>query len=268
MEILENFKNTAVFTPYELKENLKTLTALDKFCKAHGIRFYYFIAPDKHKIYGEALSSFSKLRPDSESRAAQWVRYIRKNSTVKVVYPIESMIAAKGEKILYYKTDTHWNKLGAHLAYLELGKVIKKDFQALNLFRGNKLTSYSPPKGDLQLLCPAFIPDDKTHYKEPLLPRKFQLRHNAPKEYNFTNPRGSYSLLFLRDSFGTDMLPFFYYSFRHVNSFWQYNIPDKILRNLKQKKPDILILEHVERYLPRAMDELKKYPVPLKSGVK
>ena len=267
-DAMKNFMNAIVFTPRELKEHLKNLTALNNFCKANGICFYYFIAPDKHRIYGEAISSFTKERPDSESRAAQWVNYIRKNSDIKVIYPVDELKKRKKYGLLYYKTDSHWNRAGAYYGYLELCKVLKKDFPDLPLFSTQKTTVKHHLKGDLQLLSPATVPEDKYAYKIPYVPQRYKTVKTGKLDYKFTNSKGRYSLLLLRDSFAIDLLPFLGNSFKQIDSFWQYTLPEKVIRKLNKEKPDILILEHVERFLPIAMEAQFEHLPFLKSGEK
>ncbi|MBE6384444.1 MAG: hypothetical protein E7048_02130 [Lentisphaerae bacterium] len=267
-DAIKNFMNTSVFTPRELQENLKNLTALNNFCKANGISFYYFIGPDKHRIYGEAITSFTKNKPDSESKTAQWVRHVQQNSDIKVIYPVDVLKKHKKSGLLYYKTDTHWNKAGGYYSYLELCKVIRKDFPDLPLFIPEKYIVEHHPQGDLKILSPVTVPEDKHSYKVPFLPPKLQSVPVGSKVIKFTNSKGRHSLLLLRDSFSGAMLPFYCYSFKQVRAFWRYTPPEDFFSKLKQEKPDVLILEHVERALADALEEQHAILPFLNSGEK
>ena len=265
---MENFQNLHVFSLEELQRNLKHLVALRDACESNGIRFYYMILPDKNKIYGEMVPYFTKIRPDSESRAAQWVRYIRENSDIKVIYPVEEFKKLKNRELIYYKTDTHWNKAGAYYGYQELFKVLQKEFPRLQCRKPWKVLIEKGHRGDMNVLSPDFVPQDKTHYNCPVPEPPFQKIHNQKIDYDFSNPSGTYSLFLLRDSFSNNLLPFLYSSFNRVRSTWRYALRPGEALQLKQKKVDILILEHVERYLPKAMAQLREKSTDPKAGGK
>ena len=265
---IENFQNMMVFSKMELQENLAALKAVKAECDANGIKFYYFVAPDKNKIYGEMLPYYGKIRPDSESRLAQWVNYVRENSDIKVIWPLEELKAQKEKDLVYYKTDTHWNKLGAYHGYLALCKVLKKDFPDFPVNTPWKWLEESNYSGDMNKLCPDFVAQDTTVYKRPVPKPEFQQVHNLKQDYVFANPAGKYSLLLLRDSFSNNLLPFLYSSFKNVHSVWRYELHSGEIKKLKEKKVDILILEHVERYLPAAMEKIRGSQNASKAGGK
>ena len=93
------------------------LSDVDDWATKNGKTFYYVIAPDKNKIYGENIVNINKIRPDSEGRANQVVKYLKDNTTVKVIYPYEALMNNKDKGLLYYKKDTHWNYFGAYFLY-------------------------------------------------------------------------------------------------------------------------------------------------------
>ncbi|MBR1601149.1 MAG: hypothetical protein IJ677_06170, partial [Alphaproteobacteria bacterium] len=126
---LANFANKTELSEIELKSGLTYLQSIENWCKKHNKKFYYFIAPDKHRIYGENYRFVKKVRSDEFGLAEQFVKYIRKNSDIKVIYPRKELLEHKKEGFLYYKDDTHWSPLGGYYGYKELMKIIEDDFK-------------------------------------------------------------------------------------------------------------------------------------------
>jgi hypothetical protein len=50
------------------------------------------------------------------------VDYLEKHSTIPLLDLRKTLLAAKKESVIYYKTDSHWNEYGACIAY---GEIIK-----------------------------------------------------------------------------------------------------------------------------------------------
>ncbi len=82
--------------------------------KKYGSEFIVFIGPNKSSIYPEYLPPVvvpGKLRyisPLTESLRA---------AGMEVYDPTDRLMEAKSVNLLYYRTDTHWNTLGAYEAF-------------------------------------------------------------------------------------------------------------------------------------------------------
>ncbi|NLO71901.1 MAG: hypothetical protein GX102_13340, partial [Porphyromonadaceae bacterium] len=157
---VQNYQNLKLFSPEELKHIADYLSSIDNWCNANNIKFYYLIAPDKNKIYGEYYKFVRKIRPDSESRTQQLIRYLNENTKVRVVYPYESLHAAKQNGfLLYFKNDIHWTHLGAYCGYTDLMKLIGRDFE-ISPITFNKTSTYKYPRGDANILFPEGVNED------------------------------------------------------------------------------------------------------------
>lgn len=244
-----NFQNIDVFTAEELDKNLKFLMKLDDYCRKNDIKFYYFIAPDKNKVYGEHLDCIRKINPDSRSRANLWVQYVRKKSNIKVIYPVEELKRQKGNGLLFYKNDTHWSCLGSYYGYLELMKIIKKDFPELQVFKPTVFTEETRPHGDLTFFTAAKS-KAATKYKKPFLEKNIPEGPSSVIRFDFKNPAGKKKALVLRDSFGNAILSYFYATFADTSSNWVSVMKKQDYSAELAQKPDILIFLHVERNLP------------------
>ncbi len=114
-----------------------------------GIDYLYVIAPNKQSIYPEYFPArFTKY---GENYVDTFVEFMRDNSDVDILDLRHSLIKNKNKGQLYYRTDTHWNSLGAYYAYREIFSDPKKllsensfgpaHLRALNLIERNPGTN-------------------------------------------------------------------------------------------------------------------------------
>lgn len=103
--------------------------------KRRGIKYLLVIAADKTNIYKEFLPDYFQY-DNSKHRIDVFVKALLKkypNFPLIDLRPI--LLKAKQNEIVYHKTDTHWNKRGAHYGYVEiinnlgLKPYLRKDFQ-------------------------------------------------------------------------------------------------------------------------------------------
>ena len=245
-----NFENKDMLSTYQLEALANYLSSIDTWCKQHGKEFYYVIAPDKNKIYGEYFPGiYKKHRPDSEGRAMQAIEYLRKNTKVKALYLYDAMHKNKGKDLLYYKTDTHWTKLGAYYAYKEIMKMVDQKNE-IPTFKATDMIAEEVRQGDLIGLNDSGrnLPDDMTSYKFPKLISDFVPKEGKLVQF-YINKDGNKNIFLLRDSFSIALLPYLGESFKEVAYVGRHNLTKEDLEYI-QKNSDVVVLEHVERYLP------------------
>ena len=89
--------------------------------KKRGLKYLLVIAADKSTIYPEFLPDYftynSRHRIDIFKDAL-----LRQYPDFPIIDLRDVLLSAKKNDVLYHKTDTHWNKRGAHLAYVEMMK--------------------------------------------------------------------------------------------------------------------------------------------------
>ena len=247
---LENYKNTLLFTDEELQSIAQYLSDINQWAKANGKEFYYIICPDKNKIYGEYIKGIKKVHPDSQSRANQLINYLREHTDVTVIYPYEALHQAKSQGLLYWKNDTHWNKLGGYIGYNELIKAINHNRRyPFPVVRYTSVTTEKSPRGDLTKLFTALEDDNITDYPLPQITNTATCNHDAKVKLDSrcTNPRRQGKVTVFRDSFTTNMSPYLNNTFGDITYIWRYNIENSDIDDLKQS--DIIILEQLERLI-------------------
>lgn len=250
-ESKDSYTNSKMFSNEELTRIDNYLNNINEYCKKHNKKFYFLIAPDKSRIYPEHYPE--KIKQLSNiSRSIQLINYIKKHSNVKVIYPKDRLLSEKGENLLYWKQDTHWNLLGAYYGYLELIKVIKKDFPNLSSY---EITEYTTQKylGDLYNMSPPIIREtDNTIYTIPQINTNelcLKTKKSRDDVYCY-NPVSNINLLMYRDSFSTALIPYLTHSFGSSKYMWTYCVKTDAM-----KDADVIILQIVERYLHRLISK-------------
>ena len=257
---MDNFQNKILFTQSELVDIAKYLEDINDWARKNGKNFYYVIAPDKNKIYGENITTLKKLRPDSESRANQLVQYLRENTKVKVLYLYDVLMKSKDDELLYYKQDTHWNDFGAYIGYQEIIKFIKSQYPFIQTvsYSGMKRVGWSD--GDLKRMIVGFLQNDETQYNKPIIKdtaKCVNAVQDEPESINCYNKNKKLKIFMLRDSFAEALKDYFNNTFNTMSYRTKIDFNTDDLQYIKNNV-DIIILEQVERNIHSLKN--KKFP--------
>jgi alginate O-acetyltransferase complex protein AlgJ len=221
---------------------------------ARGIAFLVVIPPDKQTIYPEFLpDSAAVLVP--RSHLDQIIdRFRRTHSRVRIVDLRPALMAAKASALLYYKTDSHWNDLGAYCAYRAI-------IDALNQIPF-KWRFTPQPRADFIARSSLFARGDLamiTHTSRQFTETSFTLTPKilslippvAEKPggivINGTSDSTLPRLVLIRDSFARALILMLGPHFNRPLYDHQTQEIDPDL--YEQEKPDIVIDEFVERFL-------------------
>jgi alginate O-acetyltransferase complex protein AlgJ len=261
------------FLPSDLQTIADNLSSVRRHLAACRIPFYLVIAPDKQTVYPEKL-----LVPppsDAVTQADQLEAYLREaDPELRIIDLREPEKAAKPTQTydLYYRTDTHWNQLGAFFGYRAIAKRLVHDGVLVDAI-GTRLDDYkirTEPStgGDIAvnlLDLPGYFHDsvvtlDSTTARQA---RDISLP-GWPADVNNSfrvteSPAASGSLLLYRDSFFDALTPFVAEDFHRIYSFLGRRIDGDRVR---QAHPKVVMLEIVERGLRHLVDS----PVNLASA--
>lgn len=92
--------------------------------RAKKIDYLLVIAADKSTIYPEFLPDY--IKPKGPHRIDKFLAaLIKKYPDFPVLDLRPILLEAKKKEILYHQTDTHWNKRGAHYAYVAIMNRLK-----------------------------------------------------------------------------------------------------------------------------------------------
>lgn len=106
----------------QMADRLSLMQRLQQICDSRGIKLQFMIAPNKEQVYSEFMPTYTI--ENSYKKVQRFVDYARQNSSIKIIYPLEELRAAKNIMSTYYKYDTHWNHYGSFIATQALYKAM------------------------------------------------------------------------------------------------------------------------------------------------
>lgn len=256
---LNIFQNRTLFSEKELKSISDNLSSINNFAKKYGKHFYLVIPPAKNKVYGEFFTSANKIRTDEFSKVNQLIKYLKENTDIKVIYPLNTFLNNKDKTYLYYRHDTHWNQYGAYLAYLEIINEIKNDIPYISPFEVvnfEKKLARVIDKDLERFLMLKNIKNDNYEYLVPVnFHSTFKNRERNTNSYKHTYFNENYNqtkgikLMTFHDSFTYDLSYFYENTFSEIKYKWDFIISDEDKNDIINNDFDIIILECTERFI-------------------
>lgn len=251
------YQGTNLYSEETLKELADNCVRQRDFIESQGREFVILIIPNKERVYSEYMPARYGA-PAEQYRALQVYSYLKENTDVRVLYIYDEIMEAKKKTDLplWYRNDTHWNKIGAYIGSRALLKELGIEIPDITE-EGMEITPGKIHTGDLSRslhLTRQLDSYDPTYtvtgYDEHNMVRTVNEQTNEPV-CNATNadPRRLYVI---RDSFGPAMVPYIGSQFSETDII-RYN--DYTYDNLARLDPDIVVLETIER----RVDKLLKF---------
>jgi len=253
---MATLRHTPLFAPEEVAEWARVLEARRIWLAKHGIKFLVVIAPSKFSVYPEFVpEAYTPL--NKTSRREQLISLLKKKTSVPYIDLLDTMIKARSNDQVYYKTDTHWNTIGGLVATNKILSTIKPwlptiEETSLASFRREKHLFVNADLVDLLGLHGIIT---ETEDLLAIHPRWQFSDHPKPDtsdrhdQYPFAQEVDDPKLpkaVFLRDSFMSMLKLFLGDHFRRAAYYWTQDFPTDVIL---QEKPDIVIEEFVERKL-------------------
>ena len=199
----------------------------------YGIDFYILSIPNKSSVYPEYMPDTIE-RKDTTSRTDLLMKYLEENTDLNVVDAKPSLVKAKKKKPVYYKSDTHFNQIGAFLTVQALKDKIDGKTDSLKNVKFDKvMNNYS---GDLACLC-----DMQDTFNDDI---QYQLDAATVNTKIKSNKR----ILVIGDSFSEVMQSIMCQYFAEVKTVGVWSFDNTALDEFK---PDIVVWENAERYTDR-----------------
>lgn len=244
------FQRTAPLDPDRLAAWQQELTERAGSLGGRGVGYAFAIAPDKHTIYGEYMPDY--LHQGRGPSQYDEIVALAQTHTLPVIDLRPNLLAAKPDGLLYMRDDTHWNARGAYVAYHAL--MTQLGMRPLDLHHGDFDTRPNGP-GDLARM--ALI--DRIEQVPTIRPDAFPC--SVIEIEQETDPSGrpllirtrcdgaTGKLMFYRNSFGDDLLPFLAASFGEVVAISGRPSTEELLKAAETERPDVILEERVERHL-------------------
>lgn len=222
------------------------------------------IAPNHSTIYPETMPDWlqSQRQADASSKLQQM--YLKMEGSAVIFPNLTELLLSKktDDTLLYQKTDTHWNEIGAYYAYeYIMNQYIVPDFPKATPIPLTEFDVFkkSVPGGDM-LNFLGFNLDLTREVSVYVRPKTFTsvTGYDKPFRMNFENNWTSDThtfkkdnpelptMVMYRDSFSSNLLMFFAENFSesYFTGMWSYNIDMNLV---KKNQPDYVIIEAVER---------------------
>jgi len=243
------------FTTEELIKLENRLLYRKKWFKDRNIKMYIAVAPNKHTYYRELLPFGQSLKKTK----MQQLDSLCKSNNINYIN-LGDDFPEKGDQLLYYKTDTHWNQFAGLYAYNTTAKKLKLDLKNLNC------QTYTLTDFDVTLSDTIQIGDLNDMLKKPheekyivltpkTAPKAIKKTSiypipdnyiNAPKLYEarFTSERNEYKLLVFHDSYMGYYQKHLKENFGKTTFIWDHSFNEKVIES---EQPDIFYHEILER---------------------
>lgn len=228
------------FSQRELSCWKAALEQRTQYLAKRGIKYVFLAAPDKDTVYPEFLPT--AWRPvHSQSRLDQLTETMKQAPSVAFLNVADVLKTRKGQQNLYYKTDTHWNELGAFIAYRQVAGTIGlwfpfvKPLDEMALQYGTKKYATGDCSKLLGLL--GWLKEDS-----PSVAAQQQAKAAFPS----TQKLGK--AIVFHDSFGDGLKPFLSEHFEQID-YRKQDEPWIDLEDVARQKPDVVIQEMVERHV-------------------
>lgn len=252
---LDDYLCDNLYTEEELSEIAAGYTALNEKYKAEGIRFILFIAPNKEQVYPEYMPD-SLVPVGTYSRTDQLTAYLRENTDVTVIYAKEKLISEKEDGYqVFYKYDTHWNKLGGFVGTQLINQELKGESRRLSEVDVKAVDGAVPN----DLACVIGLSEALVEPKD-LVVENYSPGVTAEITSDNKEPLGEYifftsdaedprSLLMIKDSFSVNMMEYLPYDYAET----AFITNSELAKNyIEENHPDFVVLEIVERQHFRA----------------
>ena len=113
---IRDYQGRLLLSQERLAEAAKRLQTVHQTLAEQGKEFVILIVPNKERVYSDLMPARYGA-PAEHYPAQQLVDYLKEHTDIKVIYVYDDMMAARQQiaQNIWYKLDTHWNKLGAYI---------------------------------------------------------------------------------------------------------------------------------------------------------
>ena len=234
---------------------IKSISNLANLSNQKNIKFKLFLGPNKSSIYPEYLPD--SLILSKKRYISYFLEAFDTIEGIDVFDPTNYLSSHKiYPKFLYYRTNSHWNDMGAFLAFKGFAEKYNFHYPEVSFKKGDlhsgdiidiaKIKNFPLHLNDNWI---ANDHDNDNFIKEIILDQEITAFGKPSIVFN-QKPLNDKVVWVIGDSFTNSLKPFINATFKeiHYKGYWVYML-DTLLSDLdqKSKKPDIIILVIVER---------------------
>lgn len=210
--------------------------------------FAIILCPDKSAIYKEYYPQ-SVPYPDEASKIKSFTDYVKAHSNLSVIYPDRAISFVKNVCDLYYKQDSHWNRIAGYIATRELfemmgvnynlDSIMSHEISITNkLYPGDLYDDGTDLEYDLKGIT------DSSYVSKADYSGVDFTNDKMPMHITSHNPVVQKSATVIRDSFIANMLPVLGSHFRETDLYHIENFTSLTKQALQK---DVIIIELTAR---------------------
>lgn len=267
---LPDFLGLSEYSEEQLETWKRTLQDRQEWLADLGMRYLFVVAPDKMMIYPEYMPARVQRRAGTPI-LGRLTDYVAEHASLDGYLDLRpGLLAAKGRRQVYYRTDTHWNPDGAFDAYVAIMRQVRQWFPAAKILgeeslqktgesrRGDicitlNLNNIAPEETIKTVVEPSCAAEDYARLNLAIRPTGEEAKN--PNYLPLQNGCASAPLkaLVIHDSFGLFLRPYFNETFNRV--VYSHFIDLKDLKGfIESSRPDLIIDLRVARHLSAMLE--------------
>ncbi len=248
-DVLEQLAGDVVFRARQIDVWIRALKTRQAWCAANDSVMRVLLIPEKHVVYGDKLPF--PVRSVPKRPAMQLLAAAQSDAKLagKLLYPFETLRAARANRQTYFMTDTHWNGYGAFLAYRALIDSLATEIQLETVEEYDLVWKRRPYVGDIGVRF-AKERSETMEVAEPPVTYKLVF-HNENfgrgAVHVYENERRDLpTCVLFRDSFSNFMIPYLMRGFSRLVAVSSLTCQFDLLN---QERPDVVLFVTIERFL-------------------
>lgn len=118
---IADYQGDSLFTDEEILKATNDLQLLQEKLNNKGIDMYLLVFPNKELVYSQYMPD-TIYRKSLYTPGQQIKDFLTQYTDIKVIYPYNKLIEVSQNYPVFYKTDTHANRIGSFVAFQEYMK--------------------------------------------------------------------------------------------------------------------------------------------------
>jgi hypothetical protein len=262
---MADYVGANLFNQDEIEDIANRMKNLSDYMQSRGGEFMVYVSPNKSRIYPEYMSEiYGEI--SSSNMAMQLQDYFQKQmASVKYMYHPEDFYKAKRWGYpLYMKGDTHWNGLGAYVAFERIMNTSTEQFTPLDTLEFN---TQQRATADLANMLPlrdynggAYI--EVSNYKPEIQLEDVKMVNNGNSLWRIhSNNNNGKKLLIYGDSFTPSLKNYLAKEYEEtvIVNRWYKDMNQQLI---DEENPDTVLIHRVERGVAGFPVELATWGVP------